>query len=177
MPNFKQSSHPRRDALIALGASLPLVVTAGLFAGWFVGAVPPYPHLRNLKLCSPPRAYNFSDSLSWHLWVTICFDTPDTPSQVTAWYARWGWAGQTVPSDKFGMVPIGRLDLGAGARITAKRQVLATDTSVSIRTEYDLYSTLCPLQTWRYLADSWSVVEIGSLLKTMLKVMVVDCLR
>jgi hypothetical protein len=166
----------RSVAPIALLFLLAILISC---AGGFIGVVPLYPHMSNLEICSPPEVHNFSDSPSWQLWVATCFNTLDTPTQVSSWYERIGWTGRNVPVDKFGLVITGKLNLGSMMEVAIKRQVLASDDSVIIRTEYDLYSSLCPLQTWRYqpgYKDTWSVWEVGSLLKMTLKVMLMDCI-
>ena len=108
-------------ALIALFLLLVII----LCAGWFIGAIPAYPHMRNWKVCEPPQVITLSlygvENSRKELFMAICFNTTDSWEQVAAWYDPLGWTGENVPTDIYGMGLTGEINFGRVAQITSKR--------------------------------------------------------
>lgn len=136
----------RRIVLAAL--KVFLVLGGILFIGWFIGAIPAYPHMREWKVCTYPNI--ISSSLfgieKRQLFTAVCFNTTDTWKEVAAWYKPFGWTDANPVRDDYGIPIIGKINLGF-AEILMKRTVLFSlyePVDVRVVAEYEIRSKVVP---------------------------------
>jgi hypothetical protein len=115
----------KRIVLVTLKILLVAIISVA-FAGWFIGAIPAYPHMREWKVCSYPKIISSSlyDIERKELFMAVCFNTSDSWKQVAEWYEPFGWTDKNALTDDIGTPVIGRINVGRVVQIIIKRDVL-----------------------------------------------------
>ena len=92
---------PSRRTIIVTLTALFVISVIVVSVGWFIGAIPTYPHISEWEVCTYPeivssKLYGIERK---ELFVAICFSTSDSWEQVAAWYEPFGWTGQKTLSE------------------------------------------------------------------------------